>query len=118
MLSTPMKKLFLISVIALVLFSCAPGKSSKQYRVDVYCNSCHVKIGNEWSHEDSYVIETPFDGIVTGYKSILFNKFDSPNSCVRVREYTNYTNDTITAYFIEDGDTLGYWEEGWEPFCN
>ena len=101
-----MKKIIYLA-IAVGLMACAPGKSDKISRVDVYCNDCDFVVKNKWYTYDNKVIETPFEGRVIGYRRIEFNRFDSPNSCVTAYSTKNYSTDTVKFYYIEGLDTIG-----------
>lgn len=104
------------------MVSCAPGKRSTPTYVDVYCDSCFVKIQNMWydpsGSGNTQVIEYPFEGIVDNYKRIEFNRFDSPNNCVRPIDYVNYSVDWTWIYIIENGDTTASLDNGGNGYCN
>lgn len=102
-------------LIAILIASCTPKKSDTPMRVDIYCDSCYVKVNNEYIKDDTRVVETPFKGIVNGFHSVQFNRFES-NSCVRVMEFTNYTPNEAIIYYIEN-DTI-YIEHEALGFCH
>lgn len=91
-------------LIAILIASCTPKKSDNPTKVHIYCDSCYVKVNNEYIKDDTRVVETPFKGIVNGFKSVEFYRFES-NGCVRVMEFTNYTTNEATFYYIEN-DTI------------
>ena len=115
-----MRKILLIIGIALMV-SCAPGKKDTPTIVDIYCNSCYLKVQNMWFEapgaNSTKVYEYPFDGIVTNYQRVEVYRFDSPNSCVRPTEYANYSTDTTWIYIIENTDTIAALENGGNGYC-
>jgi hypothetical protein len=102
-------------LIAIFIASCTPKKSDNPTRVDIYCDSCYVKVNNEYIKDDTRVVETPFKGIVNGFKSVEFYRFET-NSCVKVMDFINYSNDTPTFYYIEVNDTL-FFDHNAYGFC-
>lgn len=115
-----MRNLILVIGIALMV-SCAPGKSETITYVDIYCDSCKIRITNEWYEKETKTkaIETPFEGIVVGYKRVEFYRFDSPNSCVRPGVFEYYTGsfETTWTYIIENSDTTQSIQGGGAGFC-
>lgn len=114
-----MKKL--IYLLPFVLLACAPGKKETPIYYDIYCDSCSVKISNEWSEgqnpNKTVVKEVVFDGVVDNYKRIEFYRFDSPNSCTRPVSFQNFSTDTCWIYIIENSDTIGVIDNGGNGYC-
>jgi hypothetical protein len=109
-----MKKLMLIIGVALML-GCAPGKSGNIVNVDIYCDSCKVKVSNSDGNE---FIETTFNGDVSDYKRVVVDRYTSNQSCVRVIEFTNYDTTSTFIYYIENGDTIDVDANGIDGYCN
>lgn len=97
------------------MVSCAPGRSGDIVNVDVYCDSCHVKVTNS---DKNNFIETVYNGDVSGYKRIVVERFISEYSCVRAVEFTNYDTTSTVIYYIESADTLATEVDGISGYCN
>lgn len=93
-----------------MLASCAPGKSDRLVRVDIYCDSCYAKVESRGYYGDpsdyQYISEIPFDREILDYQQINIFRFDSPIDCIRIVNYYSYTTDTVDIYFIENNDTI------------
>lgn len=97
----------LIFLLPLLLLSCEPERSGEIVRLDIYCNSCHVKVINKAKPENEWFSETIFDGQVTNYKSLSIQRFRSDFlRCTQVTEFSYANNDTLIFVVIENGDTL------------
>ena len=115
-----MKNIFLFLVIVGVLASCAPGKSDRTVRVDVYCTNCDIGIRNNWSmgtgKDHGYTID--YRGNIQGYKSIELQRYEAPISCFMITEWKNYAEDSATLVYIENNDTIGLEFPEPEGFCH
>lgn len=104
-----MKKI--IYLLPVILLACAPGKSGETVRLDVYCDSCYIKIINRAKSGSQWFVETAFDGNINGYKSINISRFDSDLRCTQISNITNYSTDSMYFFVIENNDTI----EGVDP---
>lgn len=109
-----MRKLILFIGVVLMV-SCAPGKSGQIVNVDIYCDSCYVKVSNSDGND---FIETTFNGDVIDYKRVVVDRYTSNQSCVRVVEFTNYDTTSTIIYYIENADTIDIDANGIDAYCN
>lgn len=110
-----MRKLILFIGVALMV-GCAPGKSGEFVKAKIYCDSCHVKIANEWHMGNDKGLEIAFDSDVVDSAEIDIERFKSDYPCIRLNGGQNYSTGQIDIFFYENNILIGHDVNG-TGFC-